>query len=222
MNGYESEIREMIDRLLISPVKLYQFFGVVGIASLLAWLAATFLMMRELGRAASARFLGRARGKKRPHLYLTVFVIGTVGLLLAKNNSRRVSRFEYDQKEGYAETIKKLAEKAREEEAEAEERAADIEFAEDAPLDKYDLAGVRSYDKKNIYEAAAAGVEVEPPENPGGPESPESKEKPPGEEEEPAEDEENVPAYRKRGKRTRSEGKAGGDFGSEKVAEFTV
>ncbi len=189
----------MIDRLLISPLKLFDFFGVVGIVSLLAWRAAMFFMMRELGRAASARFLGRAVGKKRPHLYLTVFAIGTVGLLLAKSNSKRVSRFEYDPKEGYAEIHKKQLEMAKEEEAEAEERAAKIEFAEDDPLDKYDLAGVRSYDKKNIYEAAAAGVEVEPPEGPEG------KEKPPGdgdeglptgEEEEPAEDGNGVPAYR--------------------------
>lgn len=59
--------------------RLYEYFGVVGCASILAWLAALVLL---------AVF---ARRRQRPRAYVAALAVSVIGFVLAEVNSRRVS-----------------------------------------------------------------------------------------------------------------------------------
>lgn len=123
---------------------LWLYFGVVGIASILAWLGAVVLL------AAGVR-----RGN-RTKLCRMAMVMAVAGLLLAKINSHYVSAIEVDRAEEYAKATERQKELRRELDQQRETRAAKIRFAEDTPVDALDMAGV------STSQTAVVGVPTDP------------------------------------------------------------
>ena len=71
-------------------VRLYSYFGSVGLASILAWMSALGLL------ALQAVFGAFAPQRQRPRAYLVVLGIAVAGCVLAQINSNRVSAVPLD------------------------------------------------------------------------------------------------------------------------------
>jgi len=122
---------------------LYLYFGIVGIASIIAWLGA-------LGLALNFAF-----HERRTFFFARAVVLALVGVLLAQINSANVSRIEVDHSLELKEA-RERQQSARQAEVDIlKKRAANIRFAEDNATDQMDLAGAPSADKRSIYEKAA-------------------------------------------------------------------
>jgi hypothetical protein len=122
--------------------KLWLYFGVIGILSILAWAAALVL------------FGGWGRSRQRTKFYWIALGLAVAGLLCAKVNSHFVSAIEVDRSEDQAKAIERQKELRRELEQEQGKKAAKVRYVEDAPLDTLDMAGL-STNKTDKYEAAA-------------------------------------------------------------------
>lgn len=124
-------------------VKLYVYFGIVGIASILAWLGA-------LGLALNFAF-----HERRTFFFTRAVVLALIGVLLAQINSFNVSCIGVDHRQELKEAHKRRRSAQQEEVDILKKRAANVQFAEDDSDDQLDLAGVPSSDKRSIYEKAA-------------------------------------------------------------------
>ncbi|MBU4198443.1 MAG: hypothetical protein KJ919_00765, partial [Verrucomicrobia bacterium] len=122
---------------------LYLYFGIVGIASIIAWLGALALA------------LNFAFHERRTFFFTRAVVLALIGILLAQINSSNVSRIEVDHRQELKEARERQQNAQQEEMDIFKKRAANIRFAEDNADDQLDLAGVPSSDKRSIYEKAA-------------------------------------------------------------------
>ncbi len=104
-------------------LKLYTYFGVVGIASILFWLAAAVL------------YGVYWRDSRRNLRYLLAFGLGLVGLVLARINSTAVSEIRVDRTEEMEEARRQQREMRVDASGESN-LAAQMHFAEDAPTDE--------------------------------------------------------------------------------------
>ena len=101
--------------------KLYEYFGAIGLASTLAWLATLALC------AASARH------RRRHRRFFAALGLAVVAFVLAQVNSRRVSAIQTDRSEEL-QAARLAQQRARQAEAAANNpRVAGPRFAEDAP-----------------------------------------------------------------------------------------
>lgn len=124
--------------------KLYLYFGVIGLASILTWLGALAMLVNYARHARRTFFYARAVG------------LALAGLLLAHINSHYVSLIQVDR------TLE--LEEAYQRQRRAQEagwdtlmrRTAEIRFAEDSKKDRLHPLGV-SVNKRSIYEQAAEG-----------------------------------------------------------------
>ncbi len=130
--------------------KLYWYFGVVGVASIVAWLCALFLL---------ARFI---LSRRRTFFYARALCLALAAWLFASMNSHNVSLIQADRTQELHEAKQRQLDARAAEMKALKERAADIRFVEDDKYDYYDLAGVGGDEKKSIYELAAEGMDVEP------------------------------------------------------------
>jgi len=113
--------------------KLYEYFGVVGIASIVAWLAALCIL--------AVCF----RSRRRTRWYLGAFALSLVALGLARLNSHFISDIQIDRSQQAADLG--AAGTPREGEAPAEPPKPDpprLRFAEESREDARDLAGKKA------------------------------------------------------------------------------
>jgi hypothetical protein len=127
--------------------KLYSYFGIIGISSILAWAAALGL------------FAWFARRRERTKWYWIAAGLALLGLLTARINSHYVSAIEVDRSADIAAGIERQKQLRAKLASEAGEKAAKIRFAEDAPTEHLDMAGVRDASQLDKYEAAALATE---------------------------------------------------------------
>lgn len=129
-------------------VRLYTYFGLVGLLSIAVWLGA-------LGALAYAAC------RRRASLWgLRALGLALAGLLLAYWNSAQVSRIEVDRTEELnAARARQLHERQAEQDA-LKRRAAQVRYVEDAKTDPLDLAGIEDGSKKSVYERAAEESEA--------------------------------------------------------------
>jgi len=175
-------------------VKLYQYFGVVGILSIVAWI---------MGAGLLIRYARRERFKAH---YTLVLGIAIVAHVLGRLNSDQVSGIRVDER-ARLEAIQE--ERLRLREASDGPGKVRVRFAEDSASDRLDEAGVSKEDLQQLAGEAEANIA---PEGLSTPASAGAEEKP----EEPAmatQDPElapaggEEPAYRRAGKQSREKGK---------------
>lgn len=122
--------------------RLFDYFGLVGVGSILFWIAAAGV--------------GVAYGVKSRHRYLPriALALAIVAMLLANRNSATVSNMQVDR----SEEVKAQEEKVKAQTIAAmKRRAADIRFAEDNATDALDLGGgANAADAKKLADTAAA------------------------------------------------------------------
>lgn len=123
--------------------KLWLYFGVIGILSILAWLAALVL------------FSGWVRSKQRTKFYWIALGLAVAGLLFAKINSHFVSAIEPDRSEEHAKALERQKELRRQLEEEQSKKAAKVRYVEDNASDALDLAGIQMSKTGDVYETAA-------------------------------------------------------------------
>jgi len=129
--------------------KLWLYFGVIGIASIVAWVAALIIFMRYLFHPS------------RTAMYRIGMGLVAIAWVFGIWNSANVDLIREDEDSaGSAAQLEqeRLREQARDI---LEEQAARIRFAEDTDDDRLDLGGVDTSINSNIYELAAAGKDVE-------------------------------------------------------------
>ena len=127
-------------------VKLYLYFGMVGFASIMAWLGAL------------AMLINYARHERRTFFYTRAVCLALAGVLLAQVNSHYVSLIQVDRTQELKDAYERQQRAQRAGWDTLKQRAADMRFAEDGKYDR-DLDGV-SADKRSIYEQAAEGKNV--------------------------------------------------------------
>lgn len=130
--------------------KLWEYFGVIGIGSIVLWVVALYMLLRF------------ALSDRRTRAYVIALALAVAALGMAQWNSARVMAIREDTT---AEEAAIAAERDRvraEARAALSDRAASVRFAEDADDDRLDLAGVEDVGKGSIYEQAAAGKLDEP------------------------------------------------------------
>jgi len=112
--------------------KLSEYFGVVGIASIGAWMATLCIL--------AACF----RSRRRPRWYLAAFVLSLVGIGLAKLNSHAISTIEIDRSQQMAEL--EAAEQLPKEPAPepVAPETPTLRFAEETREEARDLAGKKA------------------------------------------------------------------------------
>ncbi len=127
--------------------KLYLYFGITGIASILAWAVALGL------------FLYFARQAQRTKFYWIGAALAIGGLLLANINSHFIGQIEVDRSAEIAAGIERQRQLRATLAEDAKSKAANVRFAEDSPTDALDMAGLRNASQLDKYEAAAAEEE---------------------------------------------------------------
>lgn len=123
--------------------KLYAYFGIVGIASILAWLGALAMIVNYAWHA------------RRTFFYTRALALALAGLVLAQINSIYVSRIEVDRRQDTKELRERQRRSQRSGADMVNSKTAGLRFAEDSQDDSLDMAGVASSDKRSIYEQAA-------------------------------------------------------------------
>jgi len=111
-------------------VKLYTYFGIVGIASILAWLGAIGV------------FIVFARSRRRHVFYASALGLAVAAYVLARVNSLNVSAIQMDQSEDLA-AAQQAQQRLREQISEDGRITSPVKFAEDAPGEDSDAAGKR-------------------------------------------------------------------------------
>lgn len=122
---------------------LYLYFGIVGIASVLAWLGALAMLVNYAWHA------------RRTFFYARALALVLAGLVLAQINSIYVSRIEVDRRQDTRELRERQRRAQRSGTDMLNSKTAGLRFAEDSRDDSLDMAGVASSDKRSIYEQAA-------------------------------------------------------------------
>lgn len=128
--------------------KVYLYFGVIGIASILAWSAALVL------------FAAFSASRRRTKAYWIALALATAGLLAALVNSHNVFLFEVDRSIETAEGIERQRVLRLELEAVARSKAAKVRYVEDSSSDTLDLAGMSGAVQTGILAEAAANVDA--------------------------------------------------------------
>ena len=129
-------------------IKLYTYFGVVGIVSVLAWLTALTMLV----------YYGRH--PRRYVYYARALVVALAAYFLGQVNSDRISAIQVD-RTAELEQARLAQIRLREEE---QGIAAKVRFAEDTTRDRLDLAGVSKDDMREmsgVTNAAEAAGEPE-------------------------------------------------------------
>jgi len=128
--------------------RLYTYFGVVGTASVVGYLATWVILV------------ACARSPKRTRFYAYAFLLSLLALLLAWINSHNISNIEVDRTE-QIEAMRAKQAAAREEEEEAKSREPETKpaarFAEETPEEAKDLAG-KGQEKDKPAEKGTKGV----------------------------------------------------------------
>lgn len=119
-------------------LRLFIYFGVIGMASVLAWLAALAVLANY------------ALHENRNRYYLRALLLTVVAWFLAGINADRVYEIQVDRTSEMERLLKDQMEEMRENMAKSV-----VRFAEDGAYDHLDLAGVQSADSMNVYERAA-------------------------------------------------------------------
>lgn len=132
---------------MIAKASLY--FGVIGIASILAW------------ATALALFAAFSASRKRTKAYWIALALAAVGLLAARIHSHNVFRLEVDRSGETAEGIERQRVLRQELEAVARAKAAKVRFVEDSSSDTLDLAGMSGAVQTGILAEAAATVDAQ-------------------------------------------------------------
>lgn len=137
-------------------IKLFEYFGFVGILSVLCWLTAWGLCILN------------PRGLKRTRPWWMAFGLAIVGLILAAITFEEVATIVVDRGEELAEGMKRQeelrtqeegAKKTGADEPDTSHKPAAIRFAEDSPTDAKDLAGVDTKTNKPAYKFEAAAMD---------------------------------------------------------------
>jgi uncharacterized membrane protein len=148
-------------------IKLYEYFGIIGILSILGWVGALVMLVAHV------------RSRRRTRGWWIGFGLGTLGLVLAFFTFLSVTAIEVDRSAEMKEGMERQKEIRKEEEAleaektkQAEEsgaqggiKASGIRFAEDSETDTQDLAGKSKTVKKSddyLSEMQSSLQEVEP------------------------------------------------------------
>jgi hypothetical protein len=140
-------------------IKLFEYFGFIGILSIVCWLTAWGLCVLN------------PRGLKRTRPWWMAFGLAIVGLILASITFEEVASIVVDRSEELEEGMKRQEELRTQEDAaketdaddtdasDASHKPAAVRFAEDSPSDAMDLAGVdtKTNQPSNKFEAAALG-----------------------------------------------------------------
>lgn len=130
--------------------KLYLYFGVIGMASLLAWIVSLGMLINY------------AWHDRRSEFYVRAFFLAVLGVILASANSCFVNKIQIDWTEENKQALQKQTELRESEMKRLKDRAADVHFAEDDAYDNLDLAGVKNADQLSKYERAAKGIQATP------------------------------------------------------------
>lgn len=118
---------------------LWNTFGLLGLASALAWTAALGLVVAGIGE------------RRRWDRWLVATAAAAVGLVLACATSASIRAIEVDRS---AEVLAAEAAAAKTMQAKLRGRAATIRFAEDTAADQADIAGVTAAEEEGAYERA--------------------------------------------------------------------
>ena len=133
-------------------VKLYSFFGVVGMASVVAWVMAVCML------------LGSLHHRRRHAAFLVALGLGLLATVCARVNSSHVSAIQIDQTEEEA-AAKAAQQRMRQEQVSEGGRILAMHFAEDAPGESLDDAGKAKQDGAgSTAPAVAPGPAPEPGE----------------------------------------------------------
>jgi hypothetical protein len=124
-------------------LRLYTYFGVIGIVSIMLWLAVLVVLVNYCRHQHRFIFFTRAA------------VLAACACLVAAINSYFVSRIEVDT----SHELKLEFEQRQKELNYLKERAARVKFIEDGRYDSMDLAGIAGKESLSIYENAARGTE---------------------------------------------------------------
>ncbi|MCH8475352.1 MAG: hypothetical protein LAT55_09010 [Opitutales bacterium] len=128
-------------------LRLWEYFGLVGTLSVLLWVAALVVLVV---------FFRRPR---RTVAYGAALIAVVLALFLGEINSRAVSNIRVD-RTAEEEAMRERQRQVRQAEYDRlRQSAAGVRFAEDAPGDELDPAGLRSERQMSVYERAARGVE---------------------------------------------------------------
>jgi len=177
--------------------RLYDYFGFVGIASILCWLCALVMLV---GFFASPR---------RTRLYLAAFGVAFLGYILALANSHNISQIEVDRSEEIA-AAREHQRAIQEEEERAKREAAEPptkvpRFAEETIEEAQDKAGQKAPKKGDESPAPTTGTGAAP--QPATSDLTTTDGVSPAPKAEPDERAAPVYGYRKLGKKEREEGK---------------
>ncbi len=126
-------------------LKLWEYFGPVGIGSIVAQVVVVFLLLRGFDHP------------RRVLLYRVAAGAAVLAYGLALLNSQHISFFREDESIPDAAAVAQQEQLRQEARGLLAQQAARIKFAEDTADDRLDLAGVDTSTGKNIYELAAAG-----------------------------------------------------------------
>ncbi|MDD5679219.1 MAG: hypothetical protein PHW60_14705 [Kiritimatiellae bacterium] len=122
---------------------LYAYFGIIGIASILAWMGALAMVVNY------------ARHERRTFFYARAMALALAGLVLAQVNSINVGRIEVDRRQDVKDARERQRSLQRGSTDMLNSKTAGLRFAEDSREDSLDMAGIASSDKRSIYEQAA-------------------------------------------------------------------
>lgn len=123
-------------------MNLYLYFGIVGILSIAVWLAALLTALNYFRQPRRLGYFSRALG------------LAVIGWLLAVWNSHNVGLIEIDRTQELKAAYEQQRRIRIEDGGIGYDLSADARFTEDGAHDALDLAGIKSDDKKNIYERA--------------------------------------------------------------------
>lgn len=115
--------------------KLYQYFGVTGIASIITWIASLVLFARY------------ARSKGRTQRYLMALGVAMLGLLLAKINSSNVNEIRADMSEEINAVRERLGRSYQAEDDSEKENGGPINIYEEAAQEAAPMYAYRAHGK---------------------------------------------------------------------------
>lgn len=122
-----------------TPAILWETFGLIGLASAVAWAAAVFFLLAGIAP------------RHRWNRWLLAAVIASAGVLLALATSASIRTIEIDRS---AEVLAAEAAGTKAVQEKLRSRAANIRFAEDTATDQADVAGVTVAEEEGAYERA--------------------------------------------------------------------
>lgn len=129
---------------------LWEYFGFVGTLSVLLWVAALITLLVFF------------RSPRRTLAYGAALIAVFIALFLGEINSRAVANIRVD-RTAEEEAMRERQRQVRQAEYDRlRQQAAGVRFAEDAPGDELDPAGLRSERQMSVYERAARGIAEEP------------------------------------------------------------